>query len=179
MNWISVYAVFLLCGPIAGIIFGAYSSLAVYGIFEMAHYIVVYSFVIVLFLVTICVSYLAIRTRLNHEGSAFDETHNRQSVERNTKLSKTVYCALKLIKYRCVYCFLSYKPCLKQTLRKIFIQFHPDIWFIKRYAKYSIYKPQAIFENCWKARFISVSVSVSFLFLFHFCFYLCCHIWWV
>ena len=78
----------------AGITLGAFSSLAVYRIFKIAHYTVVYSVIIVLSLVTICASYLAIRTRLNHKVPAIDAAHNRQCVERNTKLSKTLFIVI-------------------------------------------------------------------------------------
>ena len=57
----------------------------------MTHYMVVYSVIIVLSLVAICVSYLAIRSRLNHKVPAIATAHNRHSVERNTKLSKTLF----------------------------------------------------------------------------------------
>ena len=76
---------------LAGITIGAFSSLAVYRILKMAYYMVVYSVIIVLSLVTICVSYLAIRSRLNHKVPAIATANNRPSVERNTKLSKTLF----------------------------------------------------------------------------------------
>ena len=74
-----------------GITLGVFSSLAVYRIFKISHYMVLYSVIIILSLVTICVSYLAIRARLNHKVPAIATAHNRQSVERNTKLSKTLF----------------------------------------------------------------------------------------
>ena len=79
---------------LAGITVGAFCSIAVYQIFNMAHYMIVYSVIIVLSLVTICVSYLAIRTRLNYKVPAIATAHNRQSVERNTKLSKTLFIVI-------------------------------------------------------------------------------------
>ena len=84
-----IYSVIIVW--LAGITIGAFGLIAVYRNLKMAHYMVVYSVIIVLSLVTICVSYLAIRTRLNHKVPAIAAAHNRQSVERNTKLSKTLF----------------------------------------------------------------------------------------
>ena len=103
----------------AGITLGVFSSLAVYRIFKISHYMVLYSVIIILSLVTICVSYLAIRTRLNHRvPAAIATAHNRQSVERNTKLSKTLFIMIGAsiffwvpsLVYFCVYYFVSGFP---------------------------------------------------------------------
>ena len=46
----------------------------------------------VLCLVTICVSYLAIRTRLNYGVSTIDTAHNRPNEsQQNAKLSRTLF----------------------------------------------------------------------------------------
>ena len=79
---------------LAGIIPAALMFLAFYGIVEYVYCLITFSGIIVLCLVTICLSYLAIRKRLNDRGRAIDATHNRQSVEQNKKLSKTIFVVI-------------------------------------------------------------------------------------
>ena len=76
---IKIYIFSVIIVWLIEIILGVFSSRAVYGIFfEMAHYVAVYSVIIVLSLVTICVSYIAIRTRLNHKVPSIDAAQNRR-----------------------------------------------------------------------------------------------------
>ena len=97
---------------LAGITLGALLLLVLYDIFQLRYYVVAYSVIIGLSLVTICVSYLSIRTRLN-QGPAVDTADNRQSDEQNRKLSKTlfimigasvVFCVPGLVTH-CIYYF--------------------------------------------------------------------------
>ena len=80
---------------LAGITAGALTLLAVYSIVNFHLWIVAYCCFIAISLITICVSYLAIRRRFHHRQSpAIDVSHNdnRQRVaEHNTKLSRTLF----------------------------------------------------------------------------------------
>ena len=78
---------------IAAIFTGTLTFLAVYyDIFDFAQWIVVFGFVTVLCLLTICVSYLAIRKRLNCRVPAIDCARNRQNeLQQNAKLSRTLF----------------------------------------------------------------------------------------
>ena len=89
------YIYSILIAWLAGITVGTLNLLLVLdGILYLQYYVVAYSVITVLSLVTICVSYLSIRTRLNHRGPAIDKTQNRQSVEQNVKLSKTLFIVI-------------------------------------------------------------------------------------
>ena len=87
---------------LAGITLGALLLLVLYDIFQLRYYVVAYSVITGFSLLTICVSYLIIRTRLNLRDAAIYMAHNRQSVEQNTKLSKTL---LIMIGASVVFCF--------------------------------------------------------------------------
>ena len=90
---------------IAGNTVGALSFLVLYGIFHLRYHVVVYSVIIVLSLITICVSYLAIRTRLNHRVPAVDKAHKRHCGTKHKTLQDAVY------RDSCVGCLLGSKPC--------------------------------------------------------------------
>ena len=69
--------------------------LAVYDILNFAQWIVAFGCVTVFCLVTICVSYLAIRTRLSCSGPTIDGSHNRQNEQQqNAKLSRTLFLVI-------------------------------------------------------------------------------------
>ena len=71
---------------------GTLILLAVYDVLDFAHWIVVSGCVTVLCLVTICVSYLAIRKRLNSRVPAIDNALKRQNeLQQNAKLSRTLF----------------------------------------------------------------------------------------
>ena len=91
---IKTYTYSVIIVWLAGLTLVALNLLALYGIFDFVTYIVVYSVIIFLSLVTICVSYMAIRTRLNQTDPAIETAQNRLSVERNTKLSKTLFIVI-------------------------------------------------------------------------------------
>ena len=79
---------------VAGITQGALSLLTVYDLFDFRYHLIAFLIIIAFSLATICVSYMAIRTRLNRRVPAMDTAHNRQSVEQNTKLSKTLFIVI-------------------------------------------------------------------------------------
>ena len=77
---------------VTAIFAGALTLLAVYDILDYAHWILAIGCVMVLCVVTICVSYLVIRTRLNCRVPAIDGTQNRQNEQQqNPKLSRTLF----------------------------------------------------------------------------------------
>ena len=77
---------------LAGVSLGSLTWLVSYGIFEISHYILTFSIVIVLSLATMCTSYLAIRKKLKRSDPTIGTTHQRKMVEQNTrKLSKTLF----------------------------------------------------------------------------------------
>ena len=77
---------------ISGISVGASLLLAAYGILNNKHWNIVLAIVAILALLIICLSYLAIRKRLNCRVPALDPALNRQSgLQRNTKLSCTLF----------------------------------------------------------------------------------------
>ena len=80
---------------VAAVSTGTLALLAVYNILDSFHWIVVFGSVVVSCLVTICVSYLAIRTRLNCRVPPIDGTHNRQNEQqKNAKLSRTLFLVI-------------------------------------------------------------------------------------
>ena len=77
---------------LAGVSLGSLTWLVSYGIFEISHYTLTFSIVIVLSLATMCTSYLAIRKKLKRSDPTIGTTHQRKMVEQNTrKLSKTLF----------------------------------------------------------------------------------------
>ena len=74
---------------------GAVTLLAVYDILDFAYWIFAFGCVMILCVVTICVSYLAIRTRLNSRVPVIDGAHNRQNEQQqNAKLSRTLFIVI-------------------------------------------------------------------------------------
>ena len=74
---------------------GILTLLAVYGILDFSHLIIADGCVMVLCLVTISVSYLTIRTRLDSRAPVMDTTQNRRSEsEQNSKLSRTLFIVI-------------------------------------------------------------------------------------
>ncbi len=101
---------------VAGISVGVLSLLAAYEILYFVPWMVTYCFIVLVCLVSICVSYLAIRTRLHCRIPAIDTAHNRQNgSEQNTKLSRTLFiviaaslvCRLPSVVVHCVYVLCS------------------------------------------------------------------------
>ena len=77
---------------LAGVSLGSLPRLVSCGIFEISHYILTFSIVIVLSLATMCTSYLPIRKKLKRSDPTIGTTHQRKMVEQNTrKLSKTLF----------------------------------------------------------------------------------------
>ncbi len=64
---------------VAGMFVGTFTLLGVRKILDFVHIAVALGCIMVLCLITVCVSYLAIRTRLNRGVPAIDATHNRQN----------------------------------------------------------------------------------------------------
>ena len=80
---------------VAAISAGTLALLAVYDILDFFHWIVAFGSVLGLCLVTISVSYLAIRTRLNCTVPAIYGAHNRQNEQqKNAKLAKTMFLVI-------------------------------------------------------------------------------------
>ena len=80
---------------VAAISAGTLALLAVNGILDLFHWIVAFVSVLVWCLATICVSYLAIRTRLNCRVPVIDGAHKRQiELQQNAKLSRTLFIVI-------------------------------------------------------------------------------------
>ena len=80
---------------VAAIFFGAVTLLIVYDILDLSYGMVGFGCSVVLCLVTICVSYLAIRKRLDCRFPAIDESHNRRTErQQNAKLSRTLFLVI-------------------------------------------------------------------------------------
>ena len=112
---------------ITAISVGAVTLLAVYDILDFAYWIFAFGCVMILCVVTICMSYLAIRTRLNSRVPAIDGAHNRQNEHRqNAKLSRTLFIVITAsllfwVPSIVVYCthYLCYK-CVPVLVFQIF-----------------------------------------------------------
>lgn len=77
---------------ISAISVGALMLLAVYGILDIEDWNIILCVVAILALLTICLSYLAIRKRLNSRVPPIDTALNRQSgLQQNTKMSCTCF----------------------------------------------------------------------------------------
>ena len=77
---------------VTAIFAGVLTLLAVYDTFDFAYWIFAFGCVTALCLVTICVCYLAIRTRINCRVPAIDGASNRQNEPQNSaKLSRTLF----------------------------------------------------------------------------------------
>ena len=80
---------------VAAISAGTLALLAVYDILDLFHWIAAFSSVLGLCLVTISLSYLAIRTRLNCRVPAIGGAHNRQNEQQKSgKLSRTLFLVI-------------------------------------------------------------------------------------
>ena len=80
---------------VAAISVGTLALLATYDILNFFHWIVAFGSVWGSCLVTICVSYLAIRARLNCTVPAIDGAHYRQNEQqKNAKLSRTLFLVI-------------------------------------------------------------------------------------
>ena len=80
----------------AGISAGGLTLLAEYKILDLLHWAVILSSTIVVSLISICVSYLTIRTRLNCRVRAIDlSVHNRQNApDQRAKLARTMFIVI-------------------------------------------------------------------------------------
>jgi len=80
---------------IAAISAGVLTLLSVYDILDSSQWIIAFDCVMVLCLITICVSYLAIRTRLNCRVPSIDGAHSKQNEQQqNAKLSRTLFIVI-------------------------------------------------------------------------------------
>ena len=89
-----VYIYSVVIAWLAGIAMGLSSFIAFLGIYNLTYFAVGAAVIIGFSLITICVSYLSIRKRINNRTPAFDKAHSRISVEQNTKLSKTLFIVI-------------------------------------------------------------------------------------
>ena len=89
-----VYIYSVVIAWLAGIAMGVSSFIAFLGIYNLTYFAVGAAVIIGFSLITICVSYLSIRKRINNRAPAFDKAHSRISVEQNTKLSKTLFIVI-------------------------------------------------------------------------------------
>ncbi|XP_078375715.1 somatostatin receptor type 5-like [Oculina patagonica] len=88
-----------ICGVmfvwIAGITEGGMTALALHNKISLVYWSIVLSSVTVVTLITICVSYLAIRTRLNCRVPAIDSAQNRHNgPDQNRKFSRTLFIVI-------------------------------------------------------------------------------------
>ncbi len=67
---------------VAAMFVGTFTLLAMYDILNFVYWTATWGCIVVLCLITVCVSYLAIRTRLNISVPAIDAAHNRQNGQR-------------------------------------------------------------------------------------------------
>ena len=89
-----VYTYSVVIAWLAGITIGVFSFLAVVKKYQVKYFAVAATIIIGFSLITICVSYLSIRKRINSRTPAIDTEHSRISVEQNTKLSKTLFIVI-------------------------------------------------------------------------------------
>ncbi|XP_078378594.1 lysophosphatidic acid receptor 3-like [Oculina patagonica] len=80
---------------VAGISVGVLTLLALYDILDYVHWTLAFGCIMVLCLITVCVSYLAIRRRLNCRVPAIDAAHNRRNgPQQNAKFSRTLFVVI-------------------------------------------------------------------------------------
>ena len=79
---------------LAGIAIGVSGFIALLGIYKFTYFVVGAAVIIGFSLITICVSYLSIRKRINNRTPAIDKAESRISAEQNTKLSKTLFIVI-------------------------------------------------------------------------------------
>ena len=74
---------------------GALSLLAIYDILDLSYWILASGCAMILCLVTISVSYLAMRTRINSRAPTIEGAHNRRNEQQqNAKLSRTLFIVI-------------------------------------------------------------------------------------
>ena len=124
-----IYCVILVW--VCGLSTGTLSFPVVNGILKVELWQVILSSLFILPLMIICVSYLAIRKRLNRRAPAIDMAHNRQNgLQQSKKLSRTLFiviavslvCWLPII----IFHFIDYvcSTCVSLTLRLSLTVFH-------------------------------------------------------
>ena len=86
-----VYTYSVVIAWLAGITIGVFSFLAVVKKYQVKYFAVAATIIIGFSLITICVSYLSIRKKMNNRTPAIDAEHSRINIEENTKLSKTLF----------------------------------------------------------------------------------------
>ena len=86
-----VYIYSVVIAWLAGVVMGVSSFIAFLGIYNLTYFAFGAAVIIGFSLITIGVSYLSIRKRINNRAPAFEKAHSRISVEQNTKLSKTLF----------------------------------------------------------------------------------------
>ena len=115
---------------VAGITMGAAYFLVLYNLWGLQSYVVAFCFIIAVSLVSICVSYLAIRLKLHQKVPALNSAHNRKSAEQSTKLSKTLFIVIaaslifwlpSLVSFCISY---LYKELISDTLFHVFSLLH-------------------------------------------------------
>ena len=115
---------------VAGISVGILTLLAVYDILGYVHWTIAFVCIMVLCLITVCLSYLAIRSRLNRRVPAIEVAHNRQNApQQNAKFSRTLFVVitasllfwLPSIIAKCIYILCS--GCVSLLLFHIFNTF--------------------------------------------------------
>ena len=80
---------------IAGVSVGVLNMLAVHGILDIIHWTAGFGSTMVLCLIIVCITYLAIRTRLKRRVPVLDAAHNRRiAAEQNAKLSRTLFLVI-------------------------------------------------------------------------------------
>ena len=86
-----VYTYSVVIAWLAGITIGVFSFLAVVKKYQVKYFAVAATIIIGFSLITICVSYLSIRKRINNRSPVIDTELSRISIEQSTKLSKTLF----------------------------------------------------------------------------------------
>ena len=115
---------------IAAIFTGALSLLATFDILDLSYWTLACGCAMILCLVTICVSYLAIRRRLNSRARTIEGAHNRQNEQqKNARLSRTMFIVITAslsfwVPSIVVYCtyYLCFK-CVPSLVFQIFNRF--------------------------------------------------------
>ena len=103
---------------VAGISTGTVSFFAFHGLLIQVNWIIASCVIAILCLTVICVSYLAIRKRLNRKVPALDAArHNRRTEpEQKAKLSRTLFIVIAasiLFWFPCMVIYSIYSLCLK------------------------------------------------------------------
>ena len=112
---------------ITAIFGGVLALLAVYDILDLSYWILAICCIMILCVVTVCVSYLVIRSRLNSRAPITDGANDRQNEQQqNTKLSRTLFIVITAslffwVPSIVVYCthFFCYK-CVPLLVYQIF-----------------------------------------------------------